>query len=114
MGTHGFEESDVKSLLLLNRVFKFGTGQTGQFLDIELGLRHAPLNINEPGCNANVKTVSTSREKLQDKLVLDGGMSVLKNEDVTRYRSACMRLGPRQIGLCRNREAFGPENDRTS
>ena len=59
----------------------------------EPDLRHEPLIISESGCNANTKTVSTSREKLQDKLVLDGRKSlILKREDATRYRSACMRL----------------------
>ena len=29
MGTPGFEDSDVKSLLLLNRVFRVGVDQTG-------------------------------------------------------------------------------------
>ena len=38
MGTLGFEDSDVKSLLLLNRVFRVGVDQTGQYLDIELDL----------------------------------------------------------------------------
>ena len=47
MGTFGFESSDVKSLLLLNRVFRVGVDQTGKFLDIELDLRHAPLIISE-------------------------------------------------------------------
>ena len=28
MGTHGFEDSDMKSLLLLNRVFRVGVDQT--------------------------------------------------------------------------------------
>ena len=36
MGTLGFEDSDVKSLLLLNRVFRVGVDQTGPYLDIEL------------------------------------------------------------------------------
>ena len=36
MGTLEFEDSDVKSLLLLNRVFRAGKDQTGQYLDIEL------------------------------------------------------------------------------
>ena len=59
----------------------------------EPDLRHAPLIISESGCNANTKTVSTPREKLQDKLVLDGRRSpILNREDATRYRSACMRL----------------------
>ena len=93
MGTLGFEDSDVKSLLLLNRVFRVGVDQTGQYLDIERDLRHAPLIINESGCNTNTKAVSTPREKLQDKLVLDGRRSpILKRDDATRYRSACMRL----------------------
>ena len=47
MGTLGFEDSDVKSFLLLNRVFRVGVDQTGQYLDIELHLRHAPLIISE-------------------------------------------------------------------
>ena len=37
--------------------------------------------------------MSTPREKLQDKRVLDGRRSpILNGEDGTRYRSACMRL----------------------
>ena len=68
----GFGDSDAKSPVLLNRVFGVGTDQIGQFLDIELDLRHAPLIIKESGCNANIQTVSAPREKLQDKLVLDG------------------------------------------
>ena len=37
--------------------------------------------------------MTTPREKLQDKVVLDGTKSlILKKEDATRYRSACMRL----------------------
>ena len=69
MGTLGFEDSDAKSLLLLNHVLRVGTYQTGQFLDTEPDLRHASLIITEPGCNANTKTVSTPREKLKDQLV---------------------------------------------
>ena len=97
MGTLGFEDSDVKSLLLLNRVFTVGVDlavdQTGQYLDIEPDLRHAPLIISESGCITNTKAVSTPREKLQGKLVLDGRRSpILKREDATRYRSACITL----------------------
>ena len=63
METLGFEDSDVKSLLLLNRVFRVGVGQTGQYLDIEPDLRHAPLIINESGCNTNTKSSEhTTRE----------------------------------------------------
>ena len=36
MGTLGFKDSDVKSLLLVNRVFRVGVDQIGQHLDIEL------------------------------------------------------------------------------
>ena len=71
MGTLGFEDSDVKSLLLLNRVFRVGVDQIGKYLYIEPDLRHAPLIINESGCNTNTRAVSTPREKLQDKLVLE-------------------------------------------
>ena len=84
METLGFGDSDVKSLLLLNSVFTVGTDQIGQHLDIELDLRHAPLIISESGCNANTKKVSTPREQLQDKQVLDGRKSpILKREDAT-------------------------------
>ena len=63
MGTLGFEDSDVKSLLLLNRVCRVGTDQTGQYVDIELDLRHAPLIINESGCNTNTNSSEhTTRE----------------------------------------------------
>ena len=74
-------------------MFRVGTDQTGQHLDIELDLIHAPLIINQSGCNANTKRVSTPREKIQDKLVLNGRKSpILKREDATRYRSSCIRL----------------------
>ena len=47
----------------------------------------------ESARNTNTKAVSTPREKLQDKLVLDGRRSpILKKDEATRYRSACMRL----------------------
>ena len=76
-----------------NVCFRVRTDRTGQHLDIELDLVHAPLIINESGCNAITKTVTSPREKLQDKLVLNGRKSpILKREDATRYRSACMRL----------------------
>ena len=58
MGTLGLQDSDVKSLLLLNRVFRVEVDQTVQYLDIELDLRHAPLIINEPRCNTKTKAVS--------------------------------------------------------
>ena len=40
MGPLGFGDADVKSLLFLNRVFRVGTDQTGQYFDIELDLGH--------------------------------------------------------------------------
>ena len=114
MGTLGFEDSDVKRFQLLNRVFRVGLDQTGQYLDIEPGLRHAPLIFKESGFNANKRQWYT-REKLQDKLVLDGRKSPsLKREDATRYRSAyhgTFISGPGQFRPCRNREAFGPANE---
>ena len=88
--TLGFEDSDVKSLLLLNRVFRVGVGQTGQSLDIDPDWRRT-TPISEQGCNTNTKAVITPREKLQDKLVLDGS-SILNRNDATRYRSPCIRL----------------------
>ena len=81
METHGIEDSDAKSFLLLNRAYRVGTDQTGQYLDIEPDLRHAPLIISESGCNANNKTVSTPREKLQDKRVLDGRKTESDSEE---------------------------------
>ena len=115
MGTLGFEDSDVKSLLLLNRVFRVGTDQTGQYLDIEPDLRNAPPTIKESGCNTNTKAVSTPREKLQDKLVLDGTRSpILKRGEATRYRSACMRLSysaQDRSDLAETAKHFGPENE---
>ena len=71
MGILGFEDSDAKSYLLLSRVFRVGTHQTEQFLDIGLDLRHALFIIKESGCNANSKTVSKQGQKLEDKLVVD-------------------------------------------
>ena len=60
---------------------------------LNLTLRHVPLIISESGCNTKTKTESTQRDKLEDKLVLDGRRSpILNREDATRYRSVCMRL----------------------
>ena len=70
MGTLRFEDSDVKSFLLLNRVFRVGTDQTGQYLDIELDLRHAPLIISESGCNTKTKNSEyTTRETTRQTCV---------------------------------------------
>ena len=73
-------------------MFRVGTDQIGQYLNIDTDLRHAPF-ISESGFNANTKTVSSPREKLQDKLVFHGRRSpILNREDATRYRSARARL----------------------
>ena len=40
-GTLGFEESDAKSLLFLNRVFRVGTDDRGPYLDVEPNLTDA-------------------------------------------------------------------------
>ena len=93
MGTLEFEGSDANPLVLLKRMIRVGTRQTGQFFDMGTDLRHAPLIIKESRCNANTKAVSIAPEKLQDKVVLIGRNSqILKREDATRYRSACVRL----------------------
>ena len=114
MGTFGFEESDVKSQLSLSRVFRVGTDQTGQQLDIELDLRHAPLTVEEYGCNANTTTVRTT---LQDPV----GLKREKESDSEERRCNTIQIcvhetsicGPKQIELCKKkkREAFGPQND---
>ena len=62
-------------------------------MDIEPDLRHAPLIISESGCNTNTQALSTPREKLRYKVVLDGRRSpILKKDEVARYRSAGVRL----------------------
>ena len=93
MGTLGVEDSDTKSLLLLNRVFRVGTDDRGQYLDIEPDLRHALLIIVNLDATQRPSSATTPREKLQDKVMLDRRKSqILKKETATRYRSACMRL----------------------
>ena len=68
MGTLGFEDSDVKSFLLLNRVFRVGVDQIGQYFGFVFDLR-------------------------QDQLVKEGRRSpIFKKEEATRYRSAEMIL----------------------
>ena len=64
-----------KKLLLLNREFRVEVDRTGQYLDTEPDLRHAPLIIGESGCNTNTTAVSTSRERERKNgrwTVLDG------------------------------------------
>ena len=79
------------------------------------GGRGEPLIVKESGCNANTKTVSTPREKLRDKLVLDGRKIPILQKKRFNATQICMHetflCGPRQIRPCRNSEAFGPENE---
>ena len=101
MGTLGFEDSDVKSFLLLNRVSRFGVDQTGQYLDFEPDLRHAPLIISESGCNTNTEAVGTAREKTTRQT----GVRRKTESDSVERRSdtiqICLHetfvLGPRQM-----------------
>ena len=90
MGTLGFGDSDVKSLLLLNRVFRVGVHQTGRHQDGEHDLRHAPLIVSDSGCNMNTKAVSTPRETRTQIGVR--WSPILEKNEATRYRSACVRL----------------------
>ena len=103
VGTLGIEDSDVKSFLLMNRVFRVGVDQTGQYLDTEPDLRHAPLIISESGCNTNTEAVNTPREKPHDKLVLDGRRSPILKK-MSNTIQICLHEtftpGPRQIGPC--------------
>ena len=55
----GFEDSDAESLFLLNSVIRVETYHRGQYLDIEPDLRHAPLIIIGPGCNAKTQSANT-------------------------------------------------------
>ena len=92
MGTLGFEDSDVKSLLLLNRVFGVGVDQLDSTWTLNLRDTHHSSSMNQDAIR-NTKAVSTPREKPQDKLVLDGRRSpILKRDEATRHRSACLRL----------------------
>ena len=93
MGTLGFEDSDVKRFLLLNRVFRVGTDQTGQYFDIEPDLRHAPLIINESDCkHEHHSSDHTTRETTKPTGVRRKVVSDSKEDEATRNRSACMRL----------------------
>ena len=75
MGTRGFgceTSSVVEPCVLQSGHIKLDNCWT------LIHLTHAPF-IKESGCNKNTSTVSTPREKSQDKLVLDGTKSpVLK------------------------------------
>ena len=93
MASLGFEDSDAKSLLFFEPCVQSWDKSywTALGSSIERDLRHAPLTSKESGCNANTKTVSTPREKLQEQ-VGDRQSPILEKEHAKRYRSACMRL----------------------
>ena len=63
MGTLGFEDSDVKSLLLLNRVFRVGGDQTGQYLDIKSSTSYEPKRI-ELDRNLEVEHQAQTRDRI--------------------------------------------------
>ena len=94
MGTLGFEDSDVKKPSVVELCgLELGLIKLDRIWTLNLTLRHAPLIISESGCNTNTEAVSTPREKLQDKLMLNGRRGpTLKTDEATRYRSACVRL----------------------
>ena len=66
MATLGFEEANAKSVLLLNRVFRVQTDQTGQFLDIELGLdmtpHHQRIRMQREHQDSEFTTRETTRQ----------------------------------------------------
>ena len=112
MGTLGFEDSDVKSLLLLNPGVGVEGDQFGQYLDIERDLRHAPLIISESGCNTNTKTVSLSY-LAQDRLDLAETAKLLAQrlseprefDIVPLKRAARYLVGKPQVALrCRRQK----------
>ena len=84
----------MKSLLLLNRVFRVGVDQTGQYLDIEPDLRHnAPLIISDSGCNTNTEAVSTPRGVITGQTGVRRKTESDSEERLSNtIQSACMRL----------------------
>lgn len=71
MGTMTIAEYDSESLLRSSRVLRVGPDQWSALLESKPGLRHAPIIIEESGCTSNTKAVSSPRERLQDRVVLD-------------------------------------------
>ena len=69
-------------------MFRVGTDDRGQFLDIGLDLRHATLIINKSGCNARTKSVTKPREKLQNKVVSDSRKSQMRHSYSAKDRLA--------------------------
>ena len=66
-------------------MFRVGTDQIGQYLDIEVDLRHAPLIINESGMQPEHQDNEyTMRETTRQVGV--------RRPKESRYRSSCMRL----------------------
>ena len=92
-GNIGVRRFRRKSLLFLNRVFRFGTDQTGQYLTLNLLWdTHHSSSMNLDGTRTQ-NSENTIRETTRQVGV--GRMKefvFFKGEDATRYRSACVRL----------------------
>ena len=110
--TFGFEDSDAKSPLLLNREFRVKTDQTGHF--VEPDLRHAPIFIKESGCSAKTQTSEhTTREIARQVCVCqekDSNSSEGRCNTIQSCRSLVV-IGPRQIRPCGNSKPYCPENE---
>ena len=98
-------------------MFRVGTDQTGQFLDIAVDLRDAPLTIMESGCNANTNADSehTTREIARQVGVIRKKRSKLKEGgrcSTIQFRlRETVAFGSRQIGPCGNSKTRGPETE---
>ena len=98
--TLGFENSDAKILLLLNRLLRVGVDQSEQYLDIEPDLEHAPLMISESGCKMNESGEHTTRQTtrqtgVERKTEPDSEYRWRKKTQIYSYETVI--LGPRQI-----------------
>ena len=100
MGTLGFENSDVKSLRLLDRVFRVGVDHTGQNLDVEHDLRHVhSLSVNRDAMRTPKRWAQHERNFRKNWCLdgrpnwcLDGRRSpILKKDEATRNRFAWKR-----------------------
>ena len=87
--TFGFGDSDVKSLLLLNRVFRVGVDQTGQYLDIVPRSTHRQwIWIQHEHWSSEHTMKETARQTcVRQKMESDS-----ERDEATRYRAACIRL----------------------
>ena len=95
MGTLGFADSDAKRLRLLNRVIRVGTDQTGQFLDIEPDLGHAPLQREGPD-NEYTTRETTRQAGVRRKEESDSEGRRCNTTQICVHETL---FGPRQIRL---------------